>query len=91
MKETYFCCENMQLHVKETESICYNEAFDEYGILCREDELSVILLRFCPWCGKKLPESKRDAWFDCLEQMGYNDPFSEEIPSKFRTSEWREN
>ncbi|WP_435367755.1 DUF6980 family protein [Metabacillus litoralis] len=25
-----------------------------------------------PWCDSKLPESKRDLWFDTFEELGFN-------------------
>lgn len=37
--------------------ISYNERLFEYGIIVHDGGGSVIGIRFCPWCGKKLPES----------------------------------
>lgn len=39
---------------------------------------------------KKLPKSRRDEWFDCLESLGFDSPFEDfdKIPSRFKTSEW---
>jgi hypothetical protein len=45
------------------------------------------LIEFCPSCGKKLPESKRDLWFDEIEKLGI-DPWSEEIPEKYLGNKW---
>ena len=48
--------------------IVYTDAFREYGLPiyngdpakgCRSDAIMVI--RFCPWCGTRLPRSKRIA------------------------------
>ena len=64
--------------------------FDEYGINCVEDESSYILIEYCPWCGRKLPSSKREKWFDELEKLGIEDPLCEEmIPQKYKNSCWR--
>ena len=84
-----FCCARMRENV-EDEIICYDLKFDEYGIPIQEDGLSVMLITYCPWCAKKLPESKRNAWFDALENMGI-DPWEQEdaIPPAFLTDEWR--
>lgn len=78
---------------KEDKVIYYSSAFDEYGIPIHDGEngmaTSYIAINFCPWCGKKLPESKSDEWFKTLEKMGYEDPlFNENIPEEFKTSEW---
>ena len=50
----------------------------------------VITITHCPWCGKKLPESKRDKWIERLQDMGIN-PFCDCVPDEFMTSEWYEN
>ncbi len=81
----------MKQNIKETRSIIYNEIFDEYGIRCEEDGgASLLTLEFCPWCGKKLPNSQRDRWFEELEKMGFYNPFEDPIPKEFKTSHWRE-
>ena len=68
--------------------ISYNEQFDEYGLIIYDGGSSVIQIHHCPWCGTKLPESKCDRWFDELEKLGYENPFQQDIPSKYKTSEW---
>ena len=69
-------------------TVIYNEVFDEYGLLIHDGGNSKILIGFCPWCGKKLPESKRDCWFDELEAIGIESPFEQEIPKKYQTRAW---
>ena len=49
---------------------------------------SSIKIDFYPWCGEKLPEPKRDEWFDELEKLGIHDPWNESIPNKHQTDEW---
>ncbi len=89
MNDYIFCCNEMYLNVYETCSIMYEEKYDEYSIKCFEDDFSQLTLFFCPWCGKKLPDSKRDLWFSELEQLGFSDPlFFENIPGKYKSSEW---
>jgi hypothetical protein len=48
--------------------IFYSSKFDEYGIIVHDGGSSFIEISFCPWCGAKLPMSKRDLWFDTLEK-----------------------
>ncbi len=84
-----FCCSMMEQNVlSEDNIVCYSAAVDEYGIPVHDGGNSYVEMRFCPWCGKKLPESKREMWFDTLEAMGYTDPFSDDIPEEFRTDAW---
>ena len=52
--------------------ILYTEKFDEYGLKIWDGGNSSILIEFCPWCGEKLPNSKRDDWFDRMEKLGIN-------------------
>ena len=89
MSERKFCCVDMEIHICESAVVHYNAIFDEYGIICREDNVSYILLDFCPWCGKKLPESKRECWFEQLEELGFDEPlFCEDIPEEYKTDKW---
>jgi hypothetical protein len=68
--------------------IFYSLKFDEYGLIVHDGGSSYIMIEFCPWCGTKLPESKRDLWVDTLEELGFDEPFEQEIPQKFRSDEW---
>jgi len=87
-----FCCDDMKIHICETAIVHYSEVFDEYGFALLEDNASIILLEFCPWCGKKLPESKRVCWFNRLEKMGFEAPlFREDIPEEYKTASWWKN
>ena len=67
--------------------VLYDPTFDEYGIPVRDGGPSQSILSFCPWCGVKLPNSKRDAWWEQLEAMGI-DPSEDVIPEKFRSDAW---
>ena len=68
----------------------HSAKFDEYGIIVHDGGAAVIRIRFCPWCGTTLPESKRDRWFEELEALGV-DPHEDEIPARFETDEWYKN
>lgn len=95
-----FCCDQMEKQITlacekhEDEYACpdvlidYSDIFDEYGIIIHDGGCSSITINFCPWCGKKLPESKRDLWFDTLEKLGYEDPFDQDIPEKYKSDAW---
>ncbi|MDL5030821.1 hypothetical protein QRD43_02790 [Pelomonas sp. APW6] len=68
--------------------IGYSDRFREYGLLIHDGGSSSMSIRFCPWCGSKLPESLRDRWFEELSALGFDDPWSQEIPETFRTGAW---
>ena len=66
-----YCCLEMKTNaefkctVHKTEFDCpdslisYRARFDEYIIIIHDGGSSGILIGYCPWCGKKLPISKR--------------------------------
>lgn len=83
-------CSDMEYYLDmEDKIIEYFPQFDEYGIPLCDGGNSHILIFSCPWCGKKLPESKRNEWFDELEKLGIDEPmFNDSIPEKYKTSEW---
>ncbi|MCZ4282447.1 hypothetical protein O4H49_16795 [Kiloniella laminariae] len=68
--------------------INYIERFEEYGIIIHDGGSSSISICYCPWCGTKLPSSKRDLWFDTLENMGFDDPGEQDIPEQFNSNKW---
>jgi hypothetical protein len=85
-------CEKIQLNssTKYNNSdtgIVYVEKFHEYGVKICDGGTSYLVIEFCPWCGKKLPNSKREKWFDEIEKLGI-EPWSEDIPEKYLTDKW---
>ena len=83
------CCTDMEYYLGlEDEIILYIEKFDEYGIPVHDGGSSYIEILVCPWCGKTLPQSKRDRWFDELESLGFDSPLEQDIPEEYRTSAW---
>jgi hypothetical protein len=49
--------------------IYYSSVFDEYCII-NQLQIDVETIKFCPWCGVKLPKSKREEWFDLMDELG---------------------
>ena len=96
-----FCCKMMEhqlsqkcdLHANPFECpdvlIHYSPQFDEFGLIVHDGGGSSITISFCPWCGRKLPESKREKWFDELEALGFDEPlFDERIPERYKSDAW---
>ena len=69
----------------------YIPKFDEYGIIIHDGGSSSKTIKYCPWCGQALPESKREAWFDTLESLGFDDPVEQDIPNEFSSDAWYRN
>lgn len=94
------CCESMSRNVvtacriHSNSSDCpdvvihYSEVYDEYGVPVHDGVTSTVRIAFCPWCGAKLPESRRDEWFETLARLGFDDPAVQEIPPEFRSDAW---
>jgi hypothetical protein len=86
-----FCCDDMKNNIQDN-ILSYNEVFDEFGFNVAEDNSSVIIIEYCPWCGKKLPASQRGKWFEELEFKGFITPlFNDHIPTEYKSKKWRED
>jgi hypothetical protein len=61
MKERveYVCEEHSSPFECADNLIYYSQKFDEYGLIIHDGGSSFISINFCPFCGTKLPESKR--------------------------------
>ena len=66
----------------------HDPVFEEYGLIVHDGGSGTTAISFCPWCGAALPSSLRDRWFDELRALGFDDPTSQPIPDRYRTSEW---
>ena len=99
LRMTSHCCEDM---MREAERVCavhpdrfgcpdcvvdYSPMFREYGLIIHDGGSSSYNIRFCPWCGARLPESLRDRWFTEMEQRGV-DPWEGEVPEEYRSEAW---
>ena len=92
-----FCCDMMERNVSREISdvpsqrlILYSARFDEYMLLNSPDSISGICIEYCPWCGQKLPASKRERWFDELDELGieYSLFDTEQVPEAYLNDEW---
>jgi hypothetical protein len=80
------CCEDMRQHLANGDlPISYTPKFREYGINYPGSS-SFQIIRFCPWCGTRLPDSLRDAWFEELDRLGL-DP-EDQLPARLLTDTW---
>ena len=82
------CCDMMERNLSEGETaIRYIAKFREYGIPVLDGGSSMIVIRFCPWCGADLPESLSDEWFELLasKNLELDDPA---IPEDMLTDAW---
>ena len=68
--------------------IMYAPELDEYGLIVHDGGHSYVCIEFCPWCGTKLPESKRDQRFAELRALGFDEPPIQEIPDAYKSDAW---
>ena len=87
-----FCCEDMASCVNNKDWVIeYNRVTKSYLLSCRD--YIALEMKYCLFCGTKLPESLEDELHDILvEELGIkspdygnNDP---RIPDEFKTDEW---
>ena len=82
------CCKEMEQHIASGNvAIRFLSKFREYGISYRVNEDAVQIIRFCPWCGRRLPDSLRGLWFDRIEELGLM-PGDPRVPTAFQSDEW---
>jgi hypothetical protein len=93
------CCDAMtaqlthrcEVHVDPADCpdvlVSYEERFDSYGLWIHDGGASVVAIAHCPWCGTALP-SRSEEWFDQLERLGFDEPFTQDIPAEFRSAAW---
>jgi hypothetical protein len=61
--------------------------YREYGIKVLDGGTAFVEIRFCPWCGKKLPGSLRDQWFERLRALKL-EPEDSQVPEEMRSDAW---
>ena len=85
-KQRTHCCQSMTDHLECGEiEIIYTPKFREYGVLY-QDGRSSQLIKFCPWCGKELPSSLRNRWFDELDKLGLEP--EDDLPLDLNSDAW---
>ena len=97
MGSDMYCCDMMKHNIfcelsedVGDKTIFYSKRFDEYMIPLSEDRISGICIAYCPWCGKKLPASKRERWFEELDEMGIEFSLfdTEQVPPDYLDDTW---
>jgi len=83
------CCVDMQWEIdSEISIIKYCSHLREHQV----QSTGFLVLDFCPFCGKKEPQSLRKKWLEILkEDYGLVDPLKKDqkkVPQEFLTDEW---
>ncbi|HLC06641.1 MAG TPA: hypothetical protein VJJ26_00505 [Candidatus Babeliales bacterium] len=88
-----YCCYAIEQEINDPRVfINYNPKYRESSINTTNKHV-IRLISNCPWCGKGLPQSLRDEWFDILEkEYQLDDPWDKNqallVPEEFKTDEW---
>lgn len=88
------CCKELETFLNNpNDPIEYSPIFREYFIRLNNSS-NIITFVYCPWCGKHLPVSLREIYFDILKEehniytnLGEYKERSD-IPAEFRSDEW---
>lgn len=67
-------------------SIVYIPNKRHFGMTLRGSEV-IQQIFYCPWTGRKLPNSLWDTFFDELESIGV-DPMEDDIPEEYISEAW---
>ena len=67
--------------------LSFNPKFREFGIRYLDGGSSVQVIDYCPFCGVRLPESLREAWFDRLDRLGF-EPDDPRLPKEMQSDAW---
>jgi len=76
------------VHQRRNRVLDWNSAWNEYRIPIAYDGYKATRIRYCPWCGSELSTSKREAWYQRLYALGFEDPGEQHIPEDFETDKW---
>jgi len=91
---TTHCCDLMKNFLEEGRiGLGYNERFREYYFKLRDEKGIAQLIFHCPWCGKLLPLSLRDEYFDLLMreygiEISLDIIKNSQLPPEFKSDEW---
>lgn len=84
------CCKDMRFYIDEGKvGIRWRPQFRTYHIqLTTSSALQEI--RYCPWCGARLPKSLWNEWFRKLATMGVEFPYQTPklVPVAMRSEAW---
>ena len=81
----------MERTIREGESgLEYLPILREFGIRVLDGGSSILVIHYCPWCGKRLPSSLRDEWFKRIEALGL-EPWDDGVPEDMQTDAWWKN
>jgi len=89
LEKTKHCCGQMTRYLEDPRiNVHYCPKFREYSTYLINSPAKQCYF-YCPWCGKKLPESLRDEYFKILrEEYKMNDIRSPKIPDELKTDKW---
>lgn len=83
------CLQDQRVQIK------YNACFREYFIplLYKAELVAKQCIDYCPWCGKSLPQSLRELYYETLEkEYDIDDPDDvsqrKRIPKEFTSDAW---
>jgi len=109
-KDDEFCCKYMKKHVDDFENrrvdcygrplsgIFYNRQHRRYCLMNYMgswEDIGVLWMEYCPFCGKKLPKELDDDDMDpyLMKEYGWTEDDCwgyprRELPDEFKTDEW---
>lgn len=91
MKSDLKVCAELKRAIEDPSSpFQYLPQVNEFGVDYIDGGTSMQLIEYCPFCGGKLPESKRDLFFEAIEELGieYELGKNDQLPKDFQSDKW---
>lgn len=96
-----FCCQNflskkngsaISFYCERTDDVIIDYYPRDREYITVHGERTGYLIKYCPFCGTKLPTSLADEWWNVLEkEYALEDPVHDDrkkVPAEFWTDEW---
>lgn len=65
--------------------LIYHPLFREYGLILHDGGMTYLQIDFCPFCGTRLPATRRDDWFNQVERLGLENADFDDLPDDLKT------
>lgn len=84
------CCDSFKKSLDDEDiPLRYIPKYREFSIVILDGGSSSQEIHFCPWCGKKLPKSLRDLWFDTVwDKLNLDGPEDPRLPDEYKSEDW---
>ena len=93
LRKNDFCCSQMIFFLEENKVAIYYDKRKRNFAIELKGSSGIQRIFFCPWCGKRLPESLSDEFWDIIDKLEIDTsevPLEDhpDMPEEFKSDEW---